>query len=74
MSDDNDAGRNDNKILSVALRYIIKAPVLITDDANLRNIAEAYSIDSVTSAGFLQDCRQKKAGAKQAAKRKNKKR
>ena len=74
LSDDSDAGRNDNKILSVALRYIIKAPVLITDDANLRNIAEAYSIDSVTSAGFLQDCRQKKAGAKQAAKRKNKKR
>ena len=72
LSDDSDAGRNDNKILSVALRYIIKAPVLITDDANLRNIAEAYSIDSVTSAGFLQDCRQKKAGAKQAAKRKKK--
>lgn len=74
LSGDSDAGRNDNKILSVALRYIIKAPVLITDDANLRNIAEAYSIDSVTSAGFLQDCHQKKAAARKAVKGKNKKR
>lgn len=32
---------SDNRILSVALRYIVKSPILLTDDINFRNIANA---------------------------------
>ena len=68
LSDDCDKDRNDNKILSIAVRYIFKKPILITDDANLRNLAEANAIEAVGSADFLKakkESRVKKKRAKQ---------
>ena len=45
---DLDKERNDNKILSIAIRYCAKNPVLLTDDINLGNIASANNIDNMT--------------------------
>lgn len=47
LSKDIDAQRNDNKILSIALRYSAKKPILLTDDINLGNIADAHSIQNM---------------------------
>lgn len=66
LSDDCDKDRNDNKILSIAVRYIFKKPVLITDDANLRNLAEANAIEAVGSADFLKAKRESRVKKKQA--------
>ncbi len=41
LNRDLDPNRGDNRILSVALRYIVKSPILLTDDINFRNIANA---------------------------------
>lgn len=68
LSDDCDKDRNDNKILSIAVRYIFKKPILITDDANLRNLAEANAIEAIGSTDFLKaknESRVKKKQAKQ---------
>lgn len=48
LSDDLDKERNDNKILSIALRYSVKNPIILTDDINFRNIADAHKIDNMT--------------------------
>ncbi len=40
---------NDNLILSVALKYYLKQPTLITDDINFRNIASSQGIQSMDS-------------------------
>jgi len=45
---DLDPDRNDNKILSIALKYSVKMPVLLTDDINFGNIAEAQKIKTMT--------------------------
>ena len=66
LSDDCDKGRNDNKILSIAVRYIFKKPILITDDANLRNLAEANAIEAVGSADFLKAKKESRVKKKQA--------
>lgn len=72
LSDDCDKDRNDSKILSIAVRYIFKKPVLITDDVNLRNLAEANAIEAVGSADFLttkKESRIKKRAKKKGGKR-----
>lgn len=45
-------GSNDNLILSVALKYYLKQPTLITDDTNFRNIATSQGIQSMDSRTF----------------------
>lgn len=44
---DLDNEKNDNKILSIGIKYIIKKPILLTDDINLRNIASSKNITSL---------------------------
>ena len=44
---DLDNEKNDNKILSIGIKYIIKKPILLTDDINLRNIASSQNITSL---------------------------
>lgn len=39
---------NDNLILSIALKYIIKEPKLITEDMNLKNVAKAQHIQTIS--------------------------
>lgn len=47
LLDDLDKNRNDNKILSIAIKYLAKKPILLTDDINMRNIATAASIETI---------------------------
>ena len=42
----------DNKILSTVLKFLIKKPTLISDDANFRNKAESLKISTVSSETF----------------------
>ncbi len=48
LSNDLDKERNDNKILSIAIRYCAKKPILLTDDTNLGNIASANNIKNMS--------------------------
>lgn len=66
LGDDCDKDRNDNKILSIAVRYIFKKPTLITDDANLRNLAEANAIEAVGSSDYLKAKKESRVKKKQA--------
>lgn len=52
LSDDLDKERNDNKILSIAIRYCAKTPILLTDDTNLGNIATANKIENMTLESY----------------------
>ena len=52
LSNDLDKERNDNKILSIALRYSAKNPIILTDDINFSNIAEAHKIDSMSLSSY----------------------
>lgn len=52
LSDDLDKERNDNKILSIALRYNAKKPIILTDDINFGNIADAHKIDNMTLSSY----------------------
>lgn len=52
LSDDLDKERNDNKILSIALRYKIKNPIILTDDINFGNIADGYKIKTMTLKSY----------------------
>lgn len=52
LSDDLDKERNDNKILSIALRYIVKNPIILTDDINFGNIADAHKIENMTLSSY----------------------
>ena len=45
--------RNDNKILSIAIKYAYKNAELITDDRNLRNLASSQHIKSMNSDGYM---------------------
>lgn len=74
LSDDCDKDRNDNKILSIAVRYIFKKPILITDDINLRNLAEANAIEAIGSAEFLNSRKESRLKKKKRAKQKGGKR
>ena len=52
LSDDLDKERNDNKILSIALRYSSKNPIILTDDINFGNIADAHKINNMTLSSY----------------------
>ena len=52
LSADMDKQRPDNLILSIAIKYVVKQPVVITDDNNMRNSASAMSVKSMTLDGF----------------------
>ncbi len=52
LSDDLDKERNDNKILSIAIKYCAKKPILLTDDINLGNIATANKIENMTLESY----------------------
>lgn len=52
LSNDLDKERNDNKILSIALRYSAKNPIILTDDINFSNIAEAHKIVSMSLSSY----------------------
>ena len=47
-----DKERNDSKILSIAKRYCVKRPILLTDDTNLGNIATASKIENMTLESY----------------------
>lgn len=49
---DLDPESGDSKILSVAIRYIVKSPTIITDDINFRNIAEAQGIAAISTESY----------------------
>lgn len=44
---DLDPNSNDNKILSIAIQCSAKSPVLLSNDINMRNIAEANNIQTM---------------------------
>ena len=52
LSNDLDKERNDNKILSIALRYSAKNPIILTDDINFSNIAEAHKIVNMSLSSY----------------------
>lgn len=52
LSKDLDPDVNDNKILSVALKFLVKSPKLITWDRNFRNIAESQYVESINVDDF----------------------
>lgn len=64
--------RNDNKILSIAIRYITKKPVLLTEDINLRNIATANKIENMTLESY-QGMKKSEKIIKKESNKKNKK-
>lgn len=61
---------SDNRILSVALRYIVKSPILLTDDINFRNIANAQPGISAMDANAYE--MRKKYETENAAKQRGK--
>lgn len=52
LLNDLDKERNDNKILSIAIKYCAKEPILLTDDINLGNIATANKIKKINLHSF----------------------
>lgn len=72
LSDDLDKERNDNKILSIAIKYFVKKPILLTDDTNLGNIATASKIDNMTLKEY-QDVKQQEKLSRKGNKKKSKK-
>jgi len=52
LLNDLDKERNDNKILSIAIKYCAKEPILLTDDINLGNIATANKIKNINLHSF----------------------
>lgn len=61
--------RNDNKILSIAIKYTVKKPILLTDDINLGNIATANNIKNMN----LEAYRERKQNEKTISKKTKKK-
>lgn len=72
LSDDLDKERNDNKILSIAIKYFVKKPILLTDDTNLGNIATASKIDNMTLEEY-QAVKQQEKLSRKGNKKKSKK-
>ena len=72
ISKDLDKERNDNKILSIAIKYCTKKPILLTDDTNLGNIAIANNIETMTLDSYL-TTKQEEKTANKDNKKKNKK-
>lgn len=73
LSDDLDKGRNDNKILSIALRYSTKNPIILTDDINFGNIADAHKIDNMPLSSYRAKKVHEKLVQKSNGKKNNKK-
>lgn len=42
----------DNKILSTALKFLLKKPTIISDDVNFRNKAESLKLKTISSDEF----------------------
>ena len=73
LSDDLDKERNDNKILSIAIRYCAKKPILLTDDTNLGNIATANKIKNMTLESYQAMKQHEKIVSKGSSKKSKKK-
>lgn len=73
LSDDLDKERNDNKILSIAIRYYAKKPILLTDDINLGNIASANKIENMTLESYQAMKQHEKLSSKGRSKKSKKK-
>ena len=71
LSKDLDPDRNDNKILSIALKYSVKMPVLLTDDINFGNIAEAQNIRTITLDSYRSMKEDEKRRVNNGAKKSN---
>ena len=54
LSKDMDPERPDNKIISVALKFIVKIPLVISDDNNMRNLAVSQKLEAISSESFRQ--------------------
>lgn len=50
---DLDGDNEDNMILSVALKYFVKKPILLTDDINFSNVADSQNIASMDREAYL---------------------
>jgi hypothetical protein len=72
ISKDLDKGRNDNKILSIAIKYCTKKPILLTDDTNFGNIAIANNIETMNLESYL-TIKQAEKTTNKNSKKKNKK-
>ena len=73
LSDDLDKERNDNKILSIAIKYCAKKPILLTDDINLGNIASANKIENMTLESYQAMKQHEKLSSKGSSKKSKKK-
>ncbi len=65
--------KNDNKILSIAIKYCTKKPILLTDDTNLGNIAIANNIETMTLDSYLTTKQEEKTANKDNKKKAKKK-
>ena len=65
LSSDLDPDNPDCRIISVALKYIIHKPILITDDTNMRNLAKSQGITTMTTEGFSANIQQAEREHKQ---------
>ena len=72
ISKDLDKERNDNKILSIAIKYCTKKPILLTDDTNFGNIAIANKIETMNLESYL-TIKQDEKTTNKDSKKKNKK-
>lgn len=72
ISKDLDKERNDNKILSIAIKYCTKKPILLTDDTNFGNIAIANNIETMNLESYL-TIKQAEKTTNKDSKKKNKK-
>ena len=65
LSSDLDSDNSDCRIISVALKYIIHKPILITNDTNMRNLAKSQGITTMTTEGFSASIQQAEREHKQ---------
>ena len=56
--------KNDNKILSIAIKYCTKKPILLTDDTNFGNIAIANNIKTMNLESYLTTKQEEKTANK----------
>ena len=61
----------DHKILSIAIKYIVKQPTVITDDNNMRNSAKAMSINVMSLENFHKSKQFSKDDSKKNKKKKH---
>ena len=60
--------KNDYRIISVALKYFVKKPWIVTDDLNAGNIAGSLKLRTITSDKFLEERDDKGKNVKKNAK------